>query len=69
MTMMHSHFIAGLPGVMVTDGKDGRKKHVITSRHALQSVVRLFIHVEKSRLKPWQLEISGSAQDRAGVSK
>src|SRR6266436_6218053 len=69
VTMMHPYFIAGLPGVMVTDRKDGRKKHVITRRHTLQGVVRLFIHVEESRLKPGQLEISGSAQDRAGVSK
>ncbi len=54
---------------MVTDCKDGRKKHVITRRDTLQGVVRLFIHVEELQLKPGQLEISGSAQNRAGVSK
>src|SRR5947208_11828837 len=62
-------FITFLPGVMVADSDNRRKKYVITGRHTLQTVVRLFIHVEKSRLKPGQLEISGSAQDRAGVSK
>ena len=53
----------------MTNGDNRREKHVITRRHTLQGVVRLFIHVEESRLKPGQLEISGSAQDRAGVSK
>src|SRR6266513_4790986 len=69
MTMMNAHLIACLAGVMVTNGDKRREKHVITRRHTLQGVVRLFIHVEESRLKPRQLEISGSAQDRAGVSK
>src|SRR5207244_9817345 len=69
MTMMNAHLIACLAGVMVTNGDNRREKHVITHRHTLQGVVRLFIHVEESRLKPGQLEISRSAQHRAGVSK
>src|SRR6266436_4962420 len=67
--MMNAHLIACLAGVMVTNGDNRREKHVITRSHTLQGVVRFFIHVEESRLKPPQLEISGSAQDRAGVSK
>ena len=62
-------FIPCLAGVMVTDGDNRREEHVITRRHTLQAVVRLFIHVEKSRLKPRQLKISGPAQHCAGVSK
>src|SRR5438128_2592346 len=67
--MMNADFIACLPRIMVADGDNRREKHVITRRHALQAVVRLFIRVKESRLKSGQLEISGSAQDGAGVSK
>ena len=66
---MVPHFAERFAGVMMTDRDDRREKHVITPRHTLQGIVRLFVHVEESRLKPGQLEISGSAQDRAGVSK
>src|SRR5437867_7521381 len=67
--MMDADFIACLPRVMVTDGDRGRKKHVITRCDTLKGVVWLFIHVKKSRLKSRQLQISGSPQDRARVSK
>src|SRR5947208_16148397 len=67
--MMVPHFAAHFARIMMTDRDNRREKHVIARRHTLQSVVRLLIHVEKSWLKPGQLEISGSAQDRAGVSK
>ena len=67
--MMVPHFAEHFAGIMMTDRDNRREKHVIARRHTLQGVVRLFIHVEESRLKPWQLEISGSAQDCAGVSK
>src|SRR6202035_946840 len=66
---MVPHFAERFAGIMMTDRDGRREKHVITPRHTLQGVVRLFIHVEESRLKPGQLEISGSAQDCAGVSK
>src|SRR5438093_11229678 len=67
--MMDADFIACLPRVMVTDGDRGRKKHVITRCDTSKGVVWLFIHVKKSRLKSRQLQISGSPQDRARVSK
>src|SRR5437667_6119918 len=54
---------------MVTDGDNWREKHVITRRHTLEAIVRLFIHVEEWRFKAGQFEISRSPQDRAGVTK
>jgi len=66
---MNADFITCLPRIMVPNRDNRRKDHVITRRHTLQGVIRLFIHVEESRLKSGQLEISGSAQHRAGVSK
>ena len=56
--MMIPHFAANLAGVLVTDGDDGRKKHLVTRRNTLERVVRLFIHVEKTGFKAWQLEIT-----------
>ena len=47
VTMMNAHLIAPLPGVMVTNRDHRRKKHIITRRYTLQSVVGFFIHVEK----------------------
>ena len=55
---MIPHFAANLAGVLVTDGDDGRKKHLVTGRNTLKRVVRLFIHVKKMRFKARQLEIS-----------
>jgi hypothetical protein len=58
MTMVVPNFAANLAGVVVTDGDDGRKKHLVTRRHTLKRVVRLFIHMEKTGFKAWQLKIS-----------
>ena len=69
MTMVVPYFVPNLAGVVVTDGDDGRKKHVVTRRHTLKRVVRLFIHVKKTGFKARQLKISRSAQDRSGIGK
>jgi hypothetical protein len=47
--MMDADFIACLRGIVVADRDNRRKQHVITRRHTLQGVVRLFIRVKE----PW----------------
>src|SRR5262249_15430979 len=62
--MMNADLIACARGIVVTNRDDWREKHVITSGHTLQSIVRLFIGVKEMRLKAGQLQISGSSQGR-----
>ena len=56
--MMIPHFAANLAGVVVTDGDEGRKKHIVARRNTLERVVRLFIHMKKTGFKARQFEIS-----------
>ena len=58
MAVVVPHLAANLAGVVVTDGDDGRKKYLVTRRHTLKRVVRLFIHMEKTGFKAWQLKIN-----------
>src|SRR5436309_5109734 len=69
MTMVVPYFAANLAGVVVTDGDDGRKKHLVPCRHTLKRVVRLFIHVEETGFKARQLKVRRSPQDRSGIGK
>jgi hypothetical protein len=52
MALMDANLIARLPGVMMANSDNRRKKHVTARRYALQAVVRFFIHVVKARFKP-----------------